>query len=217
MDDADESADVMLQALVASLQGASDVNAQYGRIDEWAAAGEVATLARLAGLLRVRAASASRQEWGFDETLRHLEEVLALTPGIAFADTLVRLSVGAALGDSHVEGSSAPSKRLLTHASMLAFAQQGPVLEELFERHADDARYDDLFAALAQEMTLHGVACAQMPAVVERWTALRRREHPLTWLPLALTRLETDLPLPAYFARGSSYPLPFAPFEREPD
>jgi hypothetical protein len=89
--------DENLDAFVASLQAATSVNTHDTQIEAWASTGQIATLSRLAGLLRARAASESRRDRCFDETLRHREEILALTPGIAFADTLAHLSVGAPL------------------------------------------------------------------------------------------------------------------------
>src|SRR5260370_1024803 len=50
-----------------------------------------------------------------------------------------------------------------------------------------------------------------MPALVRDIRKMSARQHPLAWLPLALTDIETELPIPFYSMRGSSVPLPFGP------
>jgi uncharacterized protein (TIGR02996 family) len=165
------------------------------------AAGHVGLLAALACLLgRCRGVLGELKTPGLPEwTLRHLEEVLALTPDPESVEALL-----AALADGR--GEHADWRK---SASLLAGGQTREVLLAALERHAEERTSLELWACLVQEMVVRGADLAGPGAAERLWQALRVRGHPLAVLPLRLTDLEHGLAgyLPSYSYRGSSSSL----------
>jgi hypothetical protein len=70
---------------------------------------------------------------------------------------------------------------------------------------------EELRACLVHELVLRGVVVAELPGVARWATSPHWRHHPLGWLPLTLSGIEEDPPLPSYSPRGSSHPMPYGP------
>lgn len=198
-----------------SVYEAADLAEQYQQIEHWAAAGETELLVRLAIALEGRKWGDAVRPWALQGVFDHIEVALALTPGLRQAEALLRLSLLARRATIQVQNVSELQRRLMMRprrlACLLASAQRQDVLAELFARSVDCEQYAEILMLLAHEMVLRNVACKDIPAVVGHVRTMSTRNHPLGRLPLMLTEIETDLPLPRYHMRGASCGLPFGP------
>jgi hypothetical protein len=70
---------------------------------------------------------------------------------------------------------------------------------------------EELRACLVHELVLRGVVVAELPGVANWATSPHWKHHPLGWLPLTLSGIEEDPPLPSYSPRGWGHPMPYGP------
>lgn len=139
----------------------------------------------------------------------HIEEVLSLTASLSAVETVLKLLQIQREASVQRPASSLGRSRHLS--SRVASAYQLPVLLNVFEQYGDEEQYREFLSCLLQEMVVCGERLEGI-AVVQRFShLLQEQKHPLAWLPLILTPIETDLSLPQYTVHGRSYSLPFAP------
>lgn len=197
----DENRRLVKEAL-ARLPKCDSIEPEYEIVEQWAAAGRAELLLEFAGALRGHASRRSAGKWQFGALLDHIGWVLPLAAGLAQAEASLAFARLA-------ETASSSLSRMV--ASRLASAQPADVLESLFERYASKEEQVEHLACLLHEMVIREVPCPAMPAVAAFAEELRRRDHPLSWLPLVKADIETEIYLPVYHNRSSGAAIPFGP------
>jgi Family of unknown function (DUF6183) len=95
-------------------------------------------------------------------------------------------------------------------ASMLASCHPVEALAVAFTGgSASGDASEELRACLVHELVLRGVVVAELPGVANWATSPHCKHHPLGWLPLTLSGIEEDPPLPSYSPRGWGHPMPY--------
>jgi hypothetical protein len=199
-----------IASLLQSLEGAQDVRSQYATIEAWAAQAEVALLEELAVALSADADGQYSNSWVPRAILDHLETALALAPGYAQANTLLKLSATTSAG----RPSSIAPRRWLRIASMLASAQPLDVLVRLFEDLEHSEVHAERLLVLAQELVIRAIPCDQQPAIVRLLERMKAQRHPLARLPLTLLPdIEADIVdyLPRYASQSTAWSRPEKP------
>jgi uncharacterized protein (TIGR02996 family) len=183
--------------LLAGLQTAT--RAPFDELERQASAGRMDFLSGLAVTLERGRDLIQNRKWpGIVSVTRdHLRFLLALTPGLASAEGLLRVLA------ERPDDTAMPAA-----ASVLASGQTPSVLLTLLARHGADRRLAELLACLVQEMVLRGVILDGQPSVEEL-----REGHPLAALPLHLTGIEQGLGhyLPSYETRTINFQRTQAP------
>jgi uncharacterized protein (TIGR02996 family) len=184
-----------LRRFVARLTQVADVYGPFNALETWAAAGRSDLLLDLVRLLSGpwRQAPVNVELPGvIDALVRHVEELLSLTP--------VEGNAAAAL--SLLDRDGMEPRHVRAAASRLASAQPPDALLALLAGDAGCRHRAELFACLVQEMVVRGADLRNHPAAA-RWATAG---HPLAGLPLYRTDAEAGLDewLPRYGNRGSS-------------
>ncbi|MEU3660854.1 DUF6183 family protein [Streptomyces sp. NPDC032940] len=162
-------------------------------VERDAAEGRATSVGRLGGRLAERHAAAAELLRSHERDLAHVLRVLALTPGLAGVEELMRLF------EEHPAATAHVGPRLA--ASLLAEAQPvADLADAVFGRGGRD-RLDELRACLFHELVLRGVDTAGFPPL-DAWHRYRPEWHALTWLPAERRELEEDAGFPSRSARG---------------
>ena len=189
--------DQIIQQFLASFEWSmhsGSVHPQCQMIDQLAAEGKTDILYELGVALDAHAERL--QVGGVESVYNHLERVLALTPGMIYAHTLMKLSLLPRTRTMRFPWSLDQRSRGL--APLLASAQSTSVLLDLIEAHRQNQAYTEFICILVQEMVLRGIRCDEIPLIVDFFDQMRRVDHPLAWLPLRLLEIENGLPLSSY-------------------
>jgi hypothetical protein len=165
-------------------------------VERHAAEGNAASVGRLGGRLAERHTAAAELLRSHERDLAHVLRVLALTPGRAGVEELLRLF------EEHPAATAHVGPRLA--ASLLAEAQPvADLADVVFDRDGRD-RLDELRACLFHELVLRGVDTADFRPL-DAWHRHRPDWHALTWLPAERRDLESDAEFPSRSARGGSW------------
>ncbi|KOG08086.1 MULTISPECIES: DUF6183 family protein [Streptomyces] len=187
-----------IQKIVAELPGLTDVTGVNAIVDERVARGEAAFAADLGIALSAARKAAGPSAWQYEAVLDHLLRLLATTPGPGNAAQALRLVASAF--DSSGKGARYP-------ASLLATGHTAEDLAPAFTGSASD----ELRSCLLQELVLRGAPVAQNPAIATWAAAPERLGHPLSWLPLTLSGIESEAALPSHGVGSSGWATPYGP------
>src|SRR5260370_20056135 len=179
---------------------------QYQIIDQLAAEGKTETLYELGRALEAHAEEFQSKIWAVESVYDHLEHVLALTPGMNYANTLMKLLLLPRTRTMQFPCSLDQRSRWM--APLLASAQSTDVLLDLINIYRHNHAYTEFICILVQEMVLRGIPCDEIPLLMDFFEQMRALHHPLAWLPLRLLDIEMGLPLPTYFIGGSGFSSP---------
>ena len=182
------------------------VHPQWQIIDQLAAEGKTEMLYELGVALEAHAEGLQSKVWAVESVYDHLERVLALTPGMSYALTLMELSLLPRTRTMRFPWSLDQRGRLL--APLLASAQNTEVLLDLIKAYRQNHAYTEFICILVQEMVLRGVPCDEIPLLTDFFDQMRTLHHPLAWLPLRLLAIEHGLSLPTYSIAGSAFVSP---------
>lgn len=195
--------------LVSKLENALDWTKEAETIEDWTASGRVDLLYEVAAEIELHTVVTQTQQAAFDAITKHILKLLATTPGIPNVETLLRILL---LRTEHRLRTAAQERENWRPiASMLAACQPQDALVFLFGTYRGDEQFSELLIQLAQEMVLRGAACEDFAQVVDLRNTMLSNHHPLAYLPLHLTGLESDLSLPQYSRHAESYSIPFGP------
>ncbi|MGW2834990.1 DUF6183 family protein [Streptomyces sp. NPDC001286] len=195
-----------IQEIVKRLPDLESVTEVWDTAERRVEQGDIAFVADLGIAVVRRYGSSVAQNWQCRSVFDHLLRLLTTTPGQEHVEQSVRL-VSAAAPDN--------PKLARYAASFLAESQAPQDLTWVFtEGGARAGAPEELRCCLVQELVLRGVTTADTPEI-EAWAASPHwRRHPLAWLPLELSAIEQEPPLPSYSVRGSSYTMPYGPQDR---
>ncbi|MEU0402711.1 DUF6183 family protein [Streptomyces sp. NPDC006197] len=126
--------------------------------------------------------------------------MLATTPGPENAAQALRL-VASAYGTG--------PKDVRYPASLLATGQAAGDLAPAFTGDVSD----EFRSCLAHELVLRGVPVAQAPGIAAWAVSPERRGHPLWWLPLTASDIESEAALPHHGTGSSGWAMPYGPSE----
>ncbi|MFJ5309347.1 DUF6183 family protein [Streptomyces sp. NPDC088350] len=144
----------------------------------------------------------AEQVWQYGSVHDHLLRLLAVTPGPENVHHALRL----------IAATPTQRQRDRYIASLLASGHPAEELAVVFGTGGAPVS-DELRACLVQELALRGAPVPELPGVAG-WTASPHwSHHPLSLLPLTLSSVEEDAPLPRYGVNGSSAELPYGPSE----
>ncbi|MGW8363650.1 DUF6183 family protein, partial [Streptomyces wedmorensis] len=187
-----------IQKIVAELPGLTDVSGVKPIVDERVARGEAAFAADLGIALSAAGKAAEPSAWQYEAVLEHLLRLLATTPGPGNAAQALRLVASAF--DSSGKGARYPASLLAT----------GHAAEDLVQAFTGAAS-DELRSCLLQELVLRGAPVVENPAIATWAAAPERLGHPLSWLPLTLSGIESEAALPSHGGGGSGGGRPVRP------
>jgi hypothetical protein len=193
---------ITAKSFVESLALTNNVNRHFAFIESTAKHGDIETLRRL--FVRTREeCDFGPSAWAPRAVCERIVETLALTDGYENAAAAVELAKfhGGETGSSRV--------RLPAVISRLVAGQSSRVLIQLLEQALDIE---------SEALILHeGVVRRKLPAeavpVQQSARRLELSEHALSFLPLSLTELESDVLLPNYGVGSQSASIPFGPWE----
>jgi uncharacterized protein (TIGR02996 family) len=138
-------------------------------------------------------------------TLDQVREALSPSPDARKAAAVIQ----------RLEGQPPKPKEVPHLASRIA-SEHGPgALLAILERFERDDRFLELLACLVQEIVLRGIILDEFPAAKGVAARLRKQDHPLARLPLALTTVEGDLRdwFPRYAGGGRSWSRVVGPLQ----
>jgi uncharacterized protein (TIGR02996 family) len=182
---------------LAGLATAEDVPSE--QIHQFVQAGEADLLAATASFLKASLGFVRnpRQPWVPGQTLEHLTDALALTPGRAGVDAILQA----------VPEAGEKQRVCREFAAKLAQGQPHHLLLAALASRLEDPHLNELWACLLQEMVLRGASLHSHPVAERIWAKLRAEGHPLAGLPLRLTGIEGELStaLPHYGVGGMGW------------
>lgn len=194
---------VIQQFLACFERSIHSVHPQWQIIDQLAAEGNTTMLYKLGVAMEAHAEELQPKLWAVESVYTYLERVLALTPGMSYAHTLMELSLLPRAGTMRFPRSLDYRGRML--APLLASAQNTDVLLDLIKTYRQDHTYAEFMCILVQEMVLRGISCDEILLLTNFFDQMRTLHRPLAWLPLRLLAIEHGLPLPAYSIAGSAF------------
>jgi hypothetical protein len=174
--------DVDPQAVAARLPDLADVSEVWRLAQRRLRSGDAAFVAELGIALWQRYGQQPAVPWQYRSVSDRILRLLCLHPG-ALTEA-VRLTAATAQG-----------RQIRYAASLLASAHTPAALDQIV---AGEAGATELRACLLQELVLRGAAVREPSG----------QDHPLAWLPPALTPLEGRPVLPRYTMDGTSYAHP---------
>ncbi|MEU8522865.1 DUF6183 family protein [Streptomyces sp. NPDC048577] len=195
--------DHRVEKIVSKLPETRDVNSVWAELDRRMADGDVSFLGDLGVELVRRSLSASARVWQYESVLDRAIRLFALAPGGSGVVQLLRVVAG--------EDRSA-RKRARYVASLIASAQDVDGLRPLFRGARSGAgASNELRACTVHELVVRGVELADMPEALNWASGPGIGRHPLAWLPLRRSELESGADLPSYSVQASTSSLPFGP------
>ncbi|MDB4945524.1 MAG: hypothetical protein JWP97_5058 [Labilithrix sp.] len=177
-----------------------DVNQAYAVVDRMSRESRVPDLLALAAALE--AASEGPALASFEAVADHVEEVLALSPGVERIDALFTL-----LGTERTRSVQRPrprDTRIRAFASRLGHGQSKDALLASIGRA--EGRHTEVLACWMHEVVLRGTALDREPTALGLQRRLVDDQHPLGDLPLVLLAAEAEAPtyMPMYGANAIS-------------
>jgi hypothetical protein len=180
---------IIEQVFDAFKENREDVHLQWQIIDQLVASGKTDVLYELGrALANAHDEEAFAPMWAIESVYEYLEEVLATTLGMVYAQTLMNLFLFRVSRSWHVE------KRIRRLAPLLARTQWIDILLNLIKEYQQNQACTEFLAVLVQEMVLHGISCDLFHLIGNFVDQLRALSHPLATLPLTLLPIEQLLP-----------------------
>jgi hypothetical protein len=198
--------DDAVRDLVASLRDAEDIDPQWELIATWARRGQAEQLKDTA-LALLDAAYTEPSDFIRGRILR----LLALTPGLDFA--LALRDITRSMGEvPRLASRAAAGQPLDVCADLVASRETGDeeflacLVQEALLR-IDFLRRDSLERDLAH-VPEGDLGDVDREPFLEFWRVIRSHRHPLGWLPLRLTTVETSFELHSYTLHGEDHGRP---------
>ncbi|MGW2161114.1 DUF6183 family protein [Nonomuraea sp. NPDC001699] len=194
-----------VEEIVALLSDLTDVNGVRDMAEQRLAEGDAAFVADLGVALFRTYGAAKRPIWQYGSVFDSVFRLLTVAADAEHLGHALRLIGTVASGDR---------KTARYAASLLASSRPASDLTRAFaggQVHAGGL--EELRACLVHELVLRGEAVDDLQGIAQWATSRHRGHHPLSWLPLHRSSIEQSPDLPSYSVHGSSYSLPFGPFD----
>lgn len=202
-----------IDSLLKMLRGATDLSAHYKAINRFVAQGQFDQVLALAKAAEERR-DIDAEPWMvvaiFDRGVR----ALALHDHPDAAAAALRLGLSDREQSTRREKPPAVAAREL--AQLLATGQSLKTLRAMLSLLENQAVFTEVLACWTQELIVKNYDLSGEPSVITFWSRLAGARHPLSALPLRLTRVEKELHtwLPRLQVGGASRAMPFGPSDQ---